>query len=255
MTTFPNCKINLGLNILRKRTDGYHDIATIFIPVFSLRDRLTIELSHSSETTIDVTGITIDGDPRDNLCFRAWQLLNEEFGLPPVDISLEKNIPFGAGLGGGSSDAAFVLKMLNELFALHLDEAQLQERAARLGADCPFFIVNRPVYATGIGDQLEPIELDFAQMGLTVEIAKPHDSVSTPEAYRGVMPHLAEIDLRHAVRLPVEQWRETIVNDFERSILATHPSIERLKEDFYRRGAIYASMSGSGSAVFGLFRA
>lgn len=253
MTTHPNCKINLGLHVVGRRPDGYHDIATLFLPVHSLCDKL--EINESDELRIQQEGIALDNVPADNLCVKAWRLLHEEFSIPPVSITLHKGIPFGAGLGGGSSDAAFTLKMLNEMYGLGLDTAGLEVRASRLGADCAFFISNRPAYATGIGDRLEPINLDLS--AYRIEIAIPPDEhVGTKEAYAGLDRSLfgkERIDIRWAVSQPIEQWSGMIVNDFEASVFAAHPAIAQLKADMYSRGALYASMTGSGAAVYGLF--
>ena len=253
MIAFPNCKINLGLHVVGQRPDGYHDIETLFLPVHSLRDEL--EISESSELQMQQEGIALDSAPADNLCLRAWQLLHEEFAIPAVSIRLKKGIPFGAGLGGGSSDAAFTLKMLNEMFSLCLTEGRLEQLAARLGADCAFFVRNRPACATGIGERLDPFDLDLE--GFRTEVAlPPEEHVSTREAYAGLdrgrfgQPRP---DLRQAARLPVEQWRGLIVNDFEASVFPAHPAIAQLKEEMYRHGAAYASMSGSGAAVYGIF--
>ena len=253
MKSHPNCKINLGLHVVRKRADGYHDLETIFLPVHDLCDELEITPTEGSATVVRQEGIVLDNAPDDNLCMKAYRLLQEEFGIPPVEILLRKNIPFGAGLGGGSSDAAFTLKMLNDMFSLGLSVDDLEQRAARLGADCAFFIQNRPAYATGIGDQLEPLDIDLSSYRIVIEIP-PNEHVSTREAYAGL--HLQSgnrPDLRQAVRQPVSQWRDIIVNDFEASVFPAHPAIAALKEDMYRRGALYACMTGSGAAVFGLF--
>ena len=278
MTTYPNCKINLGLHVVGRRADGYHDLETLFIPVPDLCDELEItELPEAAaspggaapQPRMTQSGIALDNAPEDNLCIRAWRLLHDEFAIPPVHIRLEKHIPFGAGLGGGSSDAAFTLRMLNEMFALGLGTADLERRAARLGADCAFFIQNRPAYATGIGDQLEPIEwkVESGKWKVVIEIPDG-EHVSTKEAYAGLKPpgcspsqgELSEglrgkqrPDLRLAIRRPIGEWRRLIVNDFEASVFPAHPAIAALKDDFYRRGALYASMTGSGAAVFGIF--
>ena len=260
MTTYPNCKINLGLHVVRKREDGYHDLETIFLPADSLNDELEITIRDEKRVggnavEMTVEGVTLDCADEDNLCVKAYRLLEQDFGeqMKPVSIRLRKGIPFGAGLGGGSSDASFTLKMLNTMFCLGLGNASLCRYAARLGADCPFFIENRPCYATGIGDRLVPIDMDLKAMGLHVEIKKPDDSVSTREAYAGVLPHPHEVDLRQAILQPVTQWKELIVNDFEASIFPNHPRIAALKEEFYARGVVYASMTGSGAAVFGIW--
>ena len=262
MITYPNCKINLGLHVVGKRSDGYHDLETIFLPVHDLRDELEINIVGTGECVLGSTmvqdGIVLDNAPEDNLCMKAWRLLHEEFGIPAVSIRLKKNIPFGAGLGGGSSDAAFTLKMLNEMFSLGLSVSNLEQRAARLGADCAFFIKNRPAYATGIGDQLEPLEINIPHSSFLIKIKIPeNEHVSTKEAYSGLSPFTSHLsprpDLREAVKRPIGEWRNLIVNDFESSVFPAHPAIAALKEEMYRRGALYASMTGSGAAVFGIF--
>ncbi|MBR1549297.1 MAG: 4-(cytidine 5'-diphospho)-2-C-methyl-D-erythritol kinase [Bacteroidales bacterium] len=336
MITYPNCKINLGLHVVGRRPDGYHDLETLFLPVHDMCDELEIttidtllsqpqavacspDLGEQPECTLTVQGIALDGNPDDNLCMRAYRLLHDEFAIPAVHIRLKKNIPFGAGLGGGSSDAAFTLKMLNSMFSLGLSDADLERRAARLGADCAFFIRNQPAYATGIGDVLEPIEFPILNSLFSIQIEIPEgEHVSTKEAYAGLKldpthssvsltadssPNLGELpdstdrvsssspklgeqpdstdrvsssspklgevaarsadggvcqprrpDLRQAIKEPIEHWRHLIVNDFEASVFPAHPAIAALKDDMYRRGALYASMTGSGAAVFGIFR-
>ena len=277
MITYPNCKINLGLHVVGKRPNGYHDLETLFVPVMELRDELEISpldtplsqpqvadsspsLGEQRKSTMIQDGIVLDNAPEDNLCMKAWRLLHEEFGIPEVSIRLKKNIPFGAGLGGGSSDAAFTLKMLNEMFSLGLTPDDLERRAARLGADCAFFIRNQAAYATGIGDQLEPVELRIKKEELRIVIEIPEgEHVSTKEAYAGLGERLKakgeRPDLRKAIRRPIEEWRNLIFNDFESSVFPAHPAIAALKEEMYRRGALYASMTGSGAAVFGIFGA
>ncbi len=266
MISYPNCKINLGLHVVGKRPDGYHDLETLFVPVHDLCDELEITPlnpppsqggapARGRESLMVQDGIALDNDPDDNLCMRAWRLLHDEFAIPPVSIRLKKGIPFGAGLGGGSADAAFTLKMLNEMFSLHLSVSDLEHRAARLGADCAFFIRNQAAYATGIGDRLEPIALDLSPYRIVIEIPAG-EHVSTKEAYAGLSPftfHLSRPDLREAVKRPIGEWKELIVNDFEASVFPSHPAIAALKDDLYRRGALYASMTGSGAAVFGIF--
>lgn len=258
MRSYPNCKINLGLQILSQRPDGYHDIASIMLPVDTMCDSLNITPlpNPNAEPQLKLVGTTLDCPDDKNTCLRAYQLLHNLYPnqVGAVEIQLTKGIPHGAGLGGGSSDAAYTLCMLNELFNLKLDTDTLCNLALKIGADCPFFIHNRPAYITGIGDHIEPIELDLAQLGLRIEVIKPSVSVSTREAYAGTVPHAANIDLRKAIQQPIENWRHTIVNDFETSILPKYPEIARQKSDFYQRGAIYASMSGSGSAVYAFFR-
>ena len=260
MITYPNCKINLGLHVVGKRPDGYHNLETIFLPVKDLRDELEITEAErgkrKEECEMEQDGIVLDNAPEDNLCIKAWKLLHEEFGIPTVNIRLKKNIPFGAGLGGGSSDAAFTLKMLNEMFSMKLTDAELECRAAKLGADCAFFVKNQPAYATGIGDLLEPLtELEIAKMKIEIEIPEG-EHVSTKEAYSGLKRDLfgtKRPDLREAIKKPIDDWKHLIVNDFEASVFPAHPAIAALKEDMYRRGALYASMTGSGAAVFGIF--
>lgn len=261
MVTFPNCKINLGLHVVGRREDGYHDLETIFLPVHELCDELEITEAGSgkleAESSMEQEGIALDNNPEDNLCMKAWRLLHEEFGIAPVSIRLKKRIPFGAGLGGGSSDAAFTLKMLNEIFSIGLGEDDLERRAARLGADCAFFVRNRAAYATGIGERLEPIEWkESGKWKIIIEIPEG-EHVSTREAYGGLShERFGQIrpDLREAIKRPIEEWRRVIVNDFEASVFPNHPAIAALKDEMYHRGALYASMTGSGAAVFGVFR-
>lgn len=250
MITRPNCKINLGLFVTSKRPDGYHNLESIFLPV-PLTDEL--EIAPSDAFSFEQEGILIDGDSMQNLVVRAYQLLLADYpqSVGPVTIRLCKNIPFGAGLGGGSSDAAFAIKMLSELFSLGLSVEQMESYARLLGADCAFFIQNRPVYATGRGDEFEPIDVDLSAYNLV--LLKPSCGVSTAEAYRGLTPHAGKADLRKAIRQPIDSWRQVVENHFEESIFAKCPEIAHLKQELYRLGALYASMSGSGSTVFGLF--
>ena len=260
MISHPNCKINLGLHVVGKRPDGYHDLETLFLPVHDLCDELEVNVVDSSQSAAASTmvqeGIVLDNAPEDNLCIKAWRLLHDECGIPAVSIRLKKSIPFGAGLGGGSADAAFTLKMLNEMFDLGLTDSQLEQRAARLGADCAFFIRNQAAYATGIGDRLSPIDLNLDNYRIVIEIPDG-EHVSTKEAYSGLRHDLfgtKRPDLREAARRPIGEWKNLIVNDFEASVFPFHPAIAALKADLYRRGALYASMTGSGAAVFGIFR-
>ena len=254
MTTYPNCKINLGLHVVGKRADGYHNLETIFVPVHELHDELVITEKAVGECTIVQEGKVLDNAPCDNLCMKAWALLHEEHNIPAVNILLKKHIPFGAGLGGGSADAAFTLKMLNMIFSIGLSTETLERYAARLGADCAFFIRNTAAYATGIGDQLEPIDIDLSDYLIRIEIPE-NEHVSTREAYAGIrLSDNKRPDLREVVRKPVDTWRDMIVNDFELSVFPQHPAVATLKEEMYCRGAIYASMTGSGAAVYGLFK-
>jgi 4-diphosphocytidyl-2-C-methyl-D-erythritol kinase len=249
MISFPNAKINIGLNVVSKREDGYHNLETIFYPV-KLADAL--EIVEADKTEFSASGIEISGDPANNLVFKAYQLLQRDFNLPPVKLHLHKLVPFGAGLGGGSSDAAFTLKMLNEYFTLEIESWKLESYAAQIGADCPFFIQNKPTFATGIGDQFETIKLDLS--AYKIVIVKPNCSVSTPEAYGNVVPAAPSFKLKDIERLPIVEWRNVVKNDFEKSVFPIYPEIELLKNKLYDLGAMYASMSGSGSAVFGIFR-
>ena len=250
MITFPNAKINLGLNIVSKRPDGYHNLETVFYPI-PLCDALEIVPSETNETIFHPSGIAIAGDANDNLILKAYRLLKNDFDLPPVQIFLHKNIPFGAGLGGGSSDAAFMLKLLNDYANLGLSDSQLEDYAARLGADCPFFIRNKPVFAEGIGNIFSPIELSLK--GYYLLLVKPDISVSTQEAYALIQPKPAEESIVEILQRPVNEWKNRLKNDFEHSVFARYPKIGEIKEKLYQEGAVYAAMSGSGSAVFGLF--
>ncbi|MDE6556536.1 MAG: 4-(cytidine 5'-diphospho)-2-C-methyl-D-erythritol kinase [Duncaniella sp.] len=251
MILFPNAKINLGLDIISRRTDGYHDIATVMIPT-QWRDVLEIVPARGTETTLTVTGRTVACPVEKNLVMKAYRALWSVVPLPPVDIYLRKIIPDGAGLGGGSADAAFTLIGLNRLFALDLSDAQLAEIAAVLGAACPFFSYNRPMLCTGIGTDLSPIDLpDFH--GLSLVIIKPPVSVPTAEAYRGVTPSVPARPIPEILDLPVKDWQGKLKNDFEKSVFKAFPVIGKIKEDLLSLGAVYASMSGSGSAVYGFF--
>lgn len=249
MISFPNAKINIGLNVVSKREDGYHNLETIFYPV-KLADAL--EIVKADKTEFTSSGIAIDGKPESNLVFKAYELLQNDFDLPPVKLHLHKVIPFGAGLGGGSADAAFALKMLNDFFKLEIPSAKLESYASQIGADCPFFINNKPTFAYGIGDQFKPVNLNLSEFQIV--IVKPNISVSTPEAYRNIIPTKADFSLTNINNLPVEDWKQHIRNDFEKSVFPQYPEIELLKEKLYELGAVYASMSGSGSAVFAIFR-
>lgn len=235
--------------MVAKRPDGYHNLETIFYPV-KLRDAL--EIVSANETSFSSSGIEIDGNPKNNLVYKAYQLLANDFKLPAVNMHLHKVIPFGAGLGGGSADAAFALKMLNNLFKLKLSVETLEIYAAKIGADCPFFIENKPTFATGIGNEFSPIELDLSAHEIV--ILKPNCSVSTPQAYKNVNPQKPSLPLTEIIQMPIEQWKSCLFNDFEKSVFPQFPEIETLKNELYDLGAVYASMSGSGSAVFGIFR-
>lgn len=250
MIVFPNCKINLGLHITRKRPDGFHDLETIFYPLM-VKDAL--EAITAGALRFNSSGITIPGEPGSNLCLQAWQLLSADFpDLPPVDIHLHKNIPIGAGLGGGSADAAFMLRLLNDKFKLELTDGQLLAYAAQLGSDCPFFVLNKPCYATGRGEILTPCPVDLS--GYRLLLVHPGIHVNTGRAFGEITPKEPVRSLTDIIALPVEYWKGVLTNDFEEPVCAAHPVIADIKEKMYALGAVYASMSGSGSAVFGLFR-
>lgn len=248
MVTFPNAKINIGLNVISRRRDGYHNLETVFYPV-KIND--VLEVIESDEPGFTYSGIEIPGHANENLCLRAYDLLRRDFDLPTLSIHLHKNIPIGAGLGGGSSDAAFFIKLLNEKFSLKLEDFAMEFYARQLGADCAFFIKNKPVFATEKGDMFEKISLDLTRFYLVV--VKPPVNVSTGEAYRGVKPLAPARPLKELVNLPVEEWKHYINNDFEQSIFRTHAEIRGIKSALYESGALYSAMSGSGSSVFAIF--
>lgn len=253
MIRFPNAKINLGLHILSRRPDKYHDIATVFYPVGWCDALEVIPAGRGEEgCRLHLSGLVVDGRPDDNLVVKAYRLLSQHYPMPAVDAYLHKVVPFGAGLGGGSADASTMLLLLRGLFSLPADDAELAALAARLGADCPFFIYNRPMLAEGIGDRLSPTEVSLK--GYTLLLVKPEVAVSTAEAYSQVVPAVPPVALTDILKRPVSEWRDLLVNDFEPSVFAHYPELARLKASLYDRGAVYASMSGSGSTVYGLFR-
>ena len=279
MITNPNVKINLGLNVLRKREDGFHDLETLFVPYMGISDTLEIVVGDDySRTSAAIFGkyapdmiaqgisedgklmITIarkegvDWDPLKDLTAKAYNILAEEFDMPAVKIFLEKTSPVGAGLGGGSSDAAFALKMLNELCGLELSDDKLASYAARLGSDCAFFIYNRPMIGEGRGEILSSYDLPSME-DYDLQVLTPEGvAVSTKDAYGGIRPHLPEVPLREALKLPVEKWDGVLVNDFEETVFVKYPELAAIKRSLYDSGAVYASMSGSGSALFALYR-
>lgn len=252
MITFPNAKINLGLNITEKRPDGYHNLETIFYPI-PVEDALEIHVLNegNEKYRLHQAGLEIAGEVDSNLVVKAHKLLEEQYNLPPVDIHLFKHIPSGAGLGGGSADAAFMLKLLNDKFNLGLSNEVLEEYAARLGADCAFFIQNAPTYAEGIGNIFSPVSLSLKHYQLW--LVKPDIFVSTRDAFSQIKPRYPEKSLKEIIQMPVTEWRKYMKNDFEESVFPQFPAIGEIKEEMYRHGAIYASMSGSGSSVYGLF--
>jgi len=270
MISFPNAKINLGLQVIAKRADGFHDIETVFYPV-DLCDVLEIIPDETGRGGFKTTGINIPGQSNDNLCLRAHELFLSSLSYLPTSLPsylptslppylptsiphkfhLHKSIPPGAGLGGGSSDAAFTLRMLNEMHGEPFSPEELTLMAARLGSDCPFFLHNKPVYATGRGDRFQDIDMDLS--AYRIKLFFPKVQVSTAEAYRMVRPAPARCDIRAVVQHPPGEWKELLVNDFEKPVFEKYPEIRQLKESVYEKGAIYASMTGSGSAVFGIF--
>ena len=250
MVTFPNAKINLGLNVVERRPDGYHNIETVFYPI-PLTDILEIVPASGNETTLTTHGNRVDCPPEKNLVMKAYRLLAEQFDLPPVDIHLYKHIPDGAGLGGGSSDAAHTLTMLRQMFNLDITDEALAAMAAHLGADCAFFVYNHPMSATGIGDVLMPIEVNLT--GKVLLLVKPPVAVSTAQAYSRVTPGTPPQWARDVVTWPIEQWDGALVNDFEPSVFALHPQLWNIIIALLQAGAHYAAMSGSGSTIFGIF--
>ena len=256
MITFPCAKINLGLNVVERRPDGYHNLETVFFPV-PITDALEVTVMDDAfpsavDCDLKVTNIPVDGDEQHNLVVKAYRLLKQDFPcLPRLHAHLYKQIPTQAGMGGGSSDCAAMLMLLNQTFGLGLSDTQLIGYAARLGADCPFFVLSRPAYAEGIGERLTPIALNLS--GYRLAVVRPDIPVSTKEAFSLVKPRRPQKNCRDIVMQPVETWRDCLVNDFERSVFAIHPEIAAVKEQLYDMGAVYAAMSGSGSAVFGIF--
>lgn len=252
MITFPNAKINLGLNVTEKRPDGYHNLETIFYPV-PLSDALEIieKPNALQKITLHSSGIQIESAPEDNLIAKAYNLLDKDFDLPSIEAYIYKHIPSGAGLGGGSSDAAFMLKLLNNQFNLALSDDALERYAAVLGADCAFFIKNKTAFAEGIGNQFTPISLSLK--GYKLVINKPEVFVSTRDAFSKIKPQKPSLSLKEIITYPISDWQKYMINDFEESVFSKHPVIGEIKENLYKQGALYASMSGSGSSVFGLF--
>ncbi len=250
MIVFPNAKINIGLNIVEKRDDGFHNIESVFYPVFDVFD--VLEIIESKDLKFTSTGIAIPGDVSSNLCLKAYNILKKDFNIPFVKIHLHKVIPIGAGLGGGSSDAAFTLKALNDMFKLNLNKEQLIIYSRQLGSDCAFFIENKPVYAFNKGDDFDEFDLSLSNYDIVIECPNIH--IGTDEAYSGVSPKMSKRNIKESLSDRIETWEENVKNDFEYSVFPLHPSIKKLKEKMYNDGAIFASMTGSGSAVFGLFK-
>ena len=245
-----NCKINIGLDVLRRRADGFHELSTVMAPVRELYDVVTVE--RSEQIDFIQQGIVVDCPMEKNLCVKAARLMQQRYGVGNVTITLDKRVPFGAGLGGGSSDATAVIVAMNDIFNLNLSEEELIDAAAALGSDTAFFVRNTPQICTGRGEVMTPISLPLG--GLWLVVVKPEEGVSTAEAYGGVKPAVPAISLEESLQLPVEQWQGRVKNDFEPHIFEAHPAIASLKQMLLSAGAVYASMSGSGSALFGLFR-
>ncbi len=248
MINFPNAKINIGLNITERRADGYHNLETIFYPI---NIKAALEVIEAPALSFESSGLDIQGRVEDNLCIKGYHLLKKDFDLPPVKIHLHKNIPIGAGLGGGSADAAFFIRLMNDKFGLNLTIDQQLNYARKLGADCAFFIENKPVFAFEKGDEFETVKLDLS--GYSVVLVMPGVHVSTSEAYSGVKPAMVKDSLLELILEPISQWKNHIKNDFEASIFKNHVEIRGVKAALYQAGAIYASMSGSGASVFGIF--
>jgi len=246
MIVYPNAKINIGLNVLEERADGYHEISSVFYPVKELVDIL--EIIPGEDFSFSSSGIAIPGNS--NICAKAYDLLKADFGIENVQIYLHKQIPIGAGLGGGSADGAFTLKALNEIFDLKLSNTELEKYALQLGADCPFFIENTQKYVTGKGEKMNEIDLDLSAYELKFIFPELH--ISTAEAYGGVILKHPETNLLDLMSKPIENWKGEVKNDFEISAFEKYPELEKMKEKLYADGAIYASMTGSGSVLYGV---
>ena len=256
MICFPNSKINLGLNIISRRSDGYHNLETIFYPI-QLKDGLEIIVNEKNDIKTPYrlfqTGIPINGNHKNNLVIKALELIKSftDIELPSIDIHLHKKIPAEAGLGGGSSNAAYMLKLLNDTFSLNISENGLSKLALKIGADCPFFLYNKPAFATGIGENLQPVNVDLSNK--YIAIVKPDVSVSTKDAFSMINPKTPDIPLNEIVKRPLIEWKELMKNDFELPIFKKYPVICYIKQQLYECGAVYSAMSGSGSSVFGIF--
>ncbi len=254
MISFPNCKINLGLNIIAKRADGFHDLETVFYPI-AIKDVLEIVQQQHETTDLEFasSGLQIDGDTGDNLCIKAYRLLKKDFPqLPAIKMHLHKSIPMGAGLGGGSADGAFTLKLLNQKFKLNLSNDQLINYSLQLGSDCPFFILNQPCYAEGRGEKLQPINLDLSAYQFL--IINPGIHINTGWAFSQIQPKKPAQTVKEIINQPIETWESELMNDFEEPVFQSHPEIKAIKENLYAQGGVYASMTGSGSTVFGIFK-
>jgi 4-diphosphocytidyl-2-C-methyl-D-erythritol kinase len=254
MICFPSCKINLGLSVTQNRADGFHDFETVFYPI-TLTDALEIIIDPNTSAapiTCTSSGLAIKGDPTDNLCYKAYFLLKNDYpSIPNIKMHLHKKIPMGAGLGGGSSDGAFTLVTLNQLFNLQLSEQALLEYALQLGSDCPFFIINTPAFATGRGEILTPTSIDLS--GYTTVIVNPGIAISTKLAFSLITPKIPETHLAAVIQQPISTWKDALINDFEQPIFNSFPELAKIKETLYQNGAVYASMTGTGSTIYGIF--
>ena len=249
MIQFPNCKINLGLSILAKRADGYHELETVFYPI-AVSDAL--EILPAANLTMTQSGIAVPGDPAQNLCLKAYHLLKKDFpALPAVQMHLHKNIPMGAGLGGGSSDGTSTLLILNQQFSLGLNDQQLIDYASQLGSDCPFFVYNKACHATGRGEILTPIHLDLSNYQFL--LVHPGVHIATAWAFQQLNPHTKSESIQAIIEKPITDWKNYLINDFEAPVFKAEPTLSAIKDQLYQLGAIYASMSGSGSSLFGIF--
>ncbi len=254
MICFPTCKINLGLRITQKRADGFHALETVFFPI-SIKDALEIIIepeTSAAPITFTSSGLAINGDPSDNLCFKAYEILKKDYPtIPNIKMHLHKTIPMGAGLGGGSSDGAFTLVALNQLFNLQIPEQALLDYALQLGSDCPFFIINTPAFATGRGEILKPINVNLN--GYSIVIVNPGIAISTKLAFSLITPKVPDTNMEAIICEPVTSWKEKLINDFEQPIFNSFPELANIKETLYQKGAVYASMTGTGSTVYGIF--
>jgi 4-diphosphocytidyl-2-C-methyl-D-erythritol kinase len=256
MICFPNAKINLGLNIVEKRSDGFHNIETVFYPINWCDALEMIEnkgfQKGDEKINLALSGILVEGSTQDNLISKAYKLIDDTCNLPPVKVHLHKNVPMGAGLGGGSSDAAFFIKLLNDKFSLNLLATEQLNFAKQLGSDCAFFIENKPVYASGKGDVFSEVEIDLRQYCVVVVYPAVHSN--TAMAYKGVVPIKPQKNIQSIIASDIKNWKEDLANDFEKTIFLQHPELQNIKNTFYSADALYASMSGSGSAVYGVFK-
>ena len=254
MICFPTCKINLGLRITNKRADGFHALETVFFPI-SIKDALEIIIepdTNAAPISFTSSGLAINGDPSDNLCFKAYGLLKKDYPtIPNIKMHLHKTIPMGAGLGGGSADGAFTLVALNQLFNLQLSVDKLMQYALTLGSDCPFFIINTPAFASGRGEILKPINVNLD--GYRIVIVNPGIAISTKLAFSLIIPQVPDTNMEAIICEPVTLWKEKLINDFEQPIFNSFPELANIKETLYQKGAVYASMTGTGSTVYGIF--